>query len=137
MALIKCSECGKEISDKAVVCVNCGNPISTKKKIKKKKKKDYEELTFQEKKKIKEIMRKKGLLISEGNALFQCIFGLIFLVIMYSAAANDNIFLMFIMIFVLLWLNLVLYGIAENKARKYYNENDVEIEENENGIDKV
>ena len=133
MALVKCKECGKEISDKAVVCVNCGNPISTNKK----KKKGYEELTFQDKKKIKEIMRKKGLLISEGNALFQCIVGLIFLVIMYSAAANDNIFLMFIMIFVLLWLNLALYGIAENKARKYYNENDVEIEENENGIDKV
>lgn len=27
MALIKCQECGKEISDKAVVCPNCGNPI--------------------------------------------------------------------------------------------------------------
>ena len=28
MALIKCSECGKEISDKAPACPNCGNPIS-------------------------------------------------------------------------------------------------------------
>ena len=27
MALIKCSECGKEISDKAKTCVNCGCPI--------------------------------------------------------------------------------------------------------------
>lgn len=27
MAMIKCSECGKEISDKAKVCVNCGNPL--------------------------------------------------------------------------------------------------------------
>jgi len=27
MALIKCSECGKEISDKAKVCINCGAPI--------------------------------------------------------------------------------------------------------------
>lgn len=27
MALIKCLECGKEISDKAVSCPNCGNPI--------------------------------------------------------------------------------------------------------------
>lgn len=26
--LIKCSECGKEISDKAISCPNCGNPIS-------------------------------------------------------------------------------------------------------------
>ena len=28
MALIKCSECGKEISDKATACPNCGNTIS-------------------------------------------------------------------------------------------------------------
>lgn len=28
MALIKCPECGKEISDKARICVNCGYPIS-------------------------------------------------------------------------------------------------------------
>ena len=27
MSLIKCSECGKEISDKAKVCPNCGAPI--------------------------------------------------------------------------------------------------------------
>lgn len=27
MAMIKCSECGKEISDKAFTCPNCGNPI--------------------------------------------------------------------------------------------------------------
>jgi len=26
MALIKCSECGREISDKAFACPNCGNP---------------------------------------------------------------------------------------------------------------
>lgn len=28
MALIKCAECGKEISDKAAACVHCGCPIS-------------------------------------------------------------------------------------------------------------
>lgn len=28
MALIKCSECGKEISDKAETCPSCGNPIN-------------------------------------------------------------------------------------------------------------
>jgi hypothetical protein len=27
MSLIKCSECGKEISDHAVTCLSCGNPI--------------------------------------------------------------------------------------------------------------
>jgi len=28
MALISCNECGKEISDKAVQCLQCGNPIA-------------------------------------------------------------------------------------------------------------
>jgi hypothetical protein len=29
MALIKCPECGKEISDKAAACPNCGCPIGS------------------------------------------------------------------------------------------------------------
>lgn len=38
MALIKCSECGKEISDRASSCPNCGCPIDnvSKKRINKK-----------------------------------------------------------------------------------------------------
>ncbi len=28
MALISCSECGKQISDQAISCPNCGNPIN-------------------------------------------------------------------------------------------------------------
>lgn len=28
MALIKCSECGSEVSDKAAACPKCGNPIN-------------------------------------------------------------------------------------------------------------
>ena len=31
MALIKCKECGKDVSDKAKACPNCGNTILTKK----------------------------------------------------------------------------------------------------------
>ena len=31
MALIKCEECGKEVSDKALQCPNCGVPIASKK----------------------------------------------------------------------------------------------------------
>ena len=28
MALIKCPDCGKEVSDKAPACPNCGRPIA-------------------------------------------------------------------------------------------------------------
>ncbi|MBY0244287.1 MAG: zinc ribbon domain-containing protein, partial [Sphingobacteriaceae bacterium] len=30
MALINCEECGKEVSDKAKICINCGCPIEVK-----------------------------------------------------------------------------------------------------------
>lgn len=30
MTMIKCSECGKDISDKASVCIGCGAPISSR-----------------------------------------------------------------------------------------------------------
>lgn len=33
MALIKCPECGKEISDKAIKCPHCGKILQTKQKI--------------------------------------------------------------------------------------------------------
>lgn len=29
MALIKCSECGKDVSEKSEKCIHCGNPISS------------------------------------------------------------------------------------------------------------
>ena len=50
MALIKCSECGKEISDKSEICVNCGNPIQKEiKKEKLKNRKSFDDLTKEEK----------------------------------------------------------------------------------------
>lgn len=33
MSLIKCSECGREISDKAITCPQCGNPLQDINKI--------------------------------------------------------------------------------------------------------
>lgn len=33
MALIKCPECGKEISDKTLSCPNCGSPINEQKPV--------------------------------------------------------------------------------------------------------
>ncbi|MCD7958942.1 MAG: zinc ribbon domain-containing protein [Ruminococcus sp.] len=34
MAMIKCPECGREISDRAASCPNCGVPIASGKKVK-------------------------------------------------------------------------------------------------------
>lgn len=50
MALIKCEDCGKEFSDKANACPNCGCPYE--KEIKKSKMKKYDDLTQEEKVKV-------------------------------------------------------------------------------------
>lgn len=44
MALIKCNECGKEISDKATECIHCGCPIEEEKGKKNDTKKDGENI---------------------------------------------------------------------------------------------
>ena len=48
MPLIKCYDCGKEISDKSKTCIHCGCPIF-KESVKTMKKKKWEELTNEEK----------------------------------------------------------------------------------------
>lgn len=45
MALINCPECGKEVSDNAEVCVNCGFPI-VKNRNQKKTKKDKKQSVY-------------------------------------------------------------------------------------------
>lgn len=33
MALVKCDECGKDVSDRAAACPNCGAPVSTQRNV--------------------------------------------------------------------------------------------------------
>jgi peptide subunit release factor 1 (eRF1) len=54
MALIKCDECSEEVSEKAVACPKCGNPINER-DIFDLIDKDYENLTFKER-----VFGKKG-----------------------------------------------------------------------------
>lgn len=85
MALIKCKECNKDISDKTTVCVHCGCPIEKEliciecgnkidkndnickncgcpNEIKQKVIKEYKELTSKEKIELKNYMKKKGVI---------------------------------------------------------------------------
>lgn len=92
MALIKCKECGKEISDKAKVCVNCGNPIFQE-KVKTIQKKKWEELTKEEKNKIVAYRKIKKEWWNSGSratqlvlTMFVITFGLLAIVINNSFA---------------------------------------------------
>lgn len=60
MPLIKCPECGKEISDKAFACPNCGNPSKEEKPI----------LIEQTRKKYKKVQLVSVLILLVGFFLF-------------------------------------------------------------------
>lgn len=62
MALIKCPECGKEISDKAANCLNCGCPIGKNNRHFENEngKKDYTRIAAQEEKRMVESRITKG-----------------------------------------------------------------------------
>lgn len=84
MALIKCSECGKEISDKAKTCVNCGSPIEAKIDISIMK--EWEDLTNEEKRTVLNYRKNIGqlkigdrasIIILYVFALFLCVFALL------------------------------------------------------------
>lgn len=71
MAIIKCPECGKEISDKAEKCIHCGYPLKNKTIINKKEYDFSYELELVLKNKnieaIKSIREKTGLGLSDGK----------------------------------------------------------------------
>ncbi len=63
MALIKCPECGKEVSDRAQACIHCGCPLTTLSKKVKIKMPMYSSTAF-----IKN--KKYSILDSNNNALW-------------------------------------------------------------------
>ena len=139
MALIKCSECGKEFSDKANACPNCAcptNELIENNKNKKKKIKDYSELTSKEKASIRLYMRSKGenstssiILFSLGTAC--CLIGFFI-----------GLWLLFFIIGICLYLSG--FMIYSNQEKKYYYEHPESIdkkkkiiEENNNNFKKA
>lgn len=90
MALIKCDECGKQISDKAKTCVNCGCPIQTKKDVIKFNNKDYKKLSNRERIELTNIMKRNGSFPNTENAIcLVCgIFAFIFLFLFFASAGR-------------------------------------------------
>ena len=139
MALIKCSECGKEISDKAEICVNCGNPIQKEiKKEKLKNRKSFDELTKKEKKQLLDIMNSDGA-YHNAFTIIITLFGILgiigFFIGVFGGLILSNSFLSMFGIGCL--ISVVIISICSNtyntsKLKQYYKENeDIEIMENE------
>lgn len=124
MAMIKCKECGNEISDKAKTCVHCGCPISieTRKRVKKK---EWNELTTKERLSVMSYRRKIG----QYPVVFLII--LVVLVLIYTILAltdKDTVFSTIIYFIIIFGMAIIVS--AKNKAW-YYNHID---ELYENGI---
>ncbi|MBR1376748.1 MAG: zinc-ribbon domain-containing protein [Bacilli bacterium] len=130
MALIKCSECGKEISDKATTCIHCGNPIFQE-KIKTMNKKKWEELTQEERYKIvayRKLNKEWWNVPSRFFGIFILIFGMLFL--FFSCILGFNVTIMFIGIAIIL-VGGIFSASSHNESKIWYEKNIDRLYENE------
>ena len=122
MALIKCNECGKEISDKADVCINCGNPIQKSIKYAK----PFNELSKKEKKLVGSQAIKDTTYIIFNITI---IIFVIFFIILFPSLLS--LFVNMILIIIQVIVNNIL-------VKKYYNENlfyaNKDIKKNKKGV---
>lgn len=120
MALIKCSECGKEISEKAKTCIHCGNPIY-KEKTKTMNKKKWEELTPDEKRKII-AYRKFNKEWFDNTRYFTLVFAIIGLIFGFFAFISDK-FLLTIPMLILLSLSYFFSFKKDKEQKRWYEKN--------------
>lgn len=132
MALIKCSECGKEFSDKASACPNCACPIDEAKKEntkenRKQKVKNYSELTNIEKSSIRLYMKSKGE--SSNSAIILISLGFVFIII--------GLFVGFWLLFTILGFGLTIAGslIQTESEKKFYYKNPSSVNNKKNEVE--
>ena len=99
MSLIKCSECGKEFSDKATTCIHCGCPNNIKAK-ELFTEKDYKELTKEEKKELFNIMKSKNVYPTTWMILCT-LSGIAFFIFMFLSIFNFAFLIAMLISFVL------------------------------------
>ena len=123
MALIKCNECGKEISNKAKICIHCGNPIF-KESVKIMKKKKWEELSAEEKLKINAYRKtiNQWWIVNRIATLIFAIIAGIFLLIFFTSGLNTTfLFMSFIPLSI-----EIICSISSTKEEKIWYENHID-----------
>ena len=130
MALIKCSECGKEISDKATTCIHCGNPI-LQEKVKTMNKKKWEDLNYEDKNKI--IAYRKTLKqwwCFERFLPLLIMFGG-FLLLIICLAIKLMFSVLILVIIVSISLTTFTFVLSSKEQKKWYNNNIDKIYKNQ------
>lgn len=126
MALIKCSECGKEISSKATQCIYCGNPIFEE-RIEKVKKKKWEDLNYEDKNKIISYRKSiKQWWCFERFLPLLLIFGGFSLLVLCLAI---NIVFSNVALVIIVFVSLITFTflLSSKEQKKWYNNNINEI----------
>ena len=141
MALIKCLECGKEISDKAKQCIHCGNPIFQE-KVKIMKKKKWEDLNYEEKNKIVAYRKTKNNWWESNRAMVIICAILTVIFLLMSCISNDSTFMF--MSFISLFVEFVFSFNSFKEQKKWYEDNvdrlyedDILIVDDKNSDEKI
>lgn len=126
MALIKCAECGKEISDKAKTCVNCGCPINViENKETKKVEKEKNKNTTTNEKIVSEIIIDKERLIKIRNLLnaLYVVIGIVIYILMaisdpyaFSRSSNEAFLALCVFYFLPFGIIILLFNIIFKKT---------------------
>lgn len=130
MALIKCSECGKEISDKAKTCINCGNPIFQE-KIKTINKMKWEDLGYEEKNKIIAYRKTLKQWWDFNRILPVLVIMIFFVFLMLFTFAKLNFTIMLFIIAITFFVFICLIISSSKEQKKWYEKNIDKIYENE------
>lgn len=126
MALIKCEECGKEISDKAKTCVNCGCPVNVvEKEENKNKEKEKKKNTTTDEKIISEIIidKERLLKIKKSLNILYVIIGIIIYILMaiadpyaFSRSSNSAFLALCVFYFLPFGVIILLFNIIFKKT---------------------
>ena len=126
MALIKCNECGKEISDKAEFCIHCGYPIAKIKESKSIKQekidmKSWEELTQEEKRRVLHY-RKVNDEYYIGDRAAMKAFGIIE-VVLFLLSIIGFIFLLIPWVIMIVLICISVYKVIPKQDKEWYDKN--------------
>lgn len=128
MALIKCKECGKKISDKAIQCINCGCPIAKDDDKGILENKIYDDLTNEERKEIVKKIRQgnESPRIWEDLALLSILVLIISVIIaiveMLQSFSILDILIWIIIAFIFFIFSIIFYFVYCSRVKKYYYE---------------
>ena len=130
MSLIKCEECGKEISDKAGSCPNCGCPINSTETDSEyyfesdgERRKYWSELIPEEKTRIVNYRKSINNWWNIDRIIMLCtaLIGIVLELISIAKGSNERVYAIVGAFFI--FISLVSFWVSSEEQKKWYEEN--------------